>query len=149
MLGSQDGQTVRDHHVTHSFDAMGRETSSVHSIEGTTTTQFDAAGNETASRSPQASGWQRTAYDAEGHETSSCATGDTSATVTTYFPNGLTKRVTEPDGSWTEYTYDDGGNKTAEMKPSGEGTATSTFTYDVAGRLISSSSPEVSTTDYT
>ncbi|MEA5075656.1 MAG: hypothetical protein VB139_04840, partial [Coriobacteriia bacterium] len=39
-------------------------------------------------------------YDVYGQLVREYAPGESSATVTTYYPSGLVERVTKPDGSW-------------------------------------------------
>lgn len=148
-LRTTGSTTVTDHRVLATYDPMGREVYSVHTVEGTTTTRFDASGNAMERQVPQAGGWERSAFDAEGREASQTRPGaESSPTVTTYFADGQTRRVNEPDGSWIEYRYDDGGMKTAELKPSETGTTTTTYRYDVGGRMISTTDADGSTTTY-
>lgn len=150
------GTIVVDRTLTHTYDASGRESASDDSkVTGSAVTFYDARGVvvkawtegsdttlETAST--------RSVYDVYGQLTSELAPGaDTSATAYSYLPNGLTSRVDNPDGSYTAYTYDDGGLKTSEVTPvEGGGTATATFSYDVGGRLVSSTTADGATTTY-
>lgn len=145
----KDGsQVVVDHTVTHSYDSAGREVRSIGSVEGTTTTHLDAAGSAIEKWVPQASGSTRAAFDVEGRETSRREAGNDTSTTTAYLPDGQVLRQTNADGTWTEYRYDEGGNKTAELTPSEEGTVSATSRYDVGGRLISSTNAEGATTTH-
>jgi RHS repeat-associated protein len=155
------GHLVREDHyagesvaitVTHTVDARGRVTKSVHSVAGTTTRRYDAAGNVTAEWAPDVDPAKhgtdehlilatRTVYDVLGRPTRVVAPGNTDdkAEVTAYSPAGDVVRTEAADGSWVAYAYDTAGNRVSETRPvEGAGTVTGTFAYDLSGRLTRS-----------
>jgi len=150
------GTAVVDRSITHVYDASGREIGTDDSkVTGSAITFYDARGVAVkawaeGSDTALASASTRSVYDVYGQLTSQLEPGaETSATVYTYLPNGLTSRVDDPDGSYTAYAYDDGGLKTSEVTPAeGGGTATAAFSYDVGGRLTSSTTADGATTTY-
>jgi YD repeat-containing protein len=145
---------VLDRSVIHVYDASGRETKTDDTkVAGETRTRYDARGNtvqnwaegsDLATNTASA----RSIYDTYGQLATEYAPGaETSATVYTYLPNGLTSRVDNPDGSYTEYTYDAGGLKLTETVPTQDAEpAGTTYSYDVGGRLVSSTNAEGATT---
>ena len=68
-------------------------------------------------------------------------------TYYTYYPDGKTKEVTNPDGAKTAYTYDWRGNKASETDTAGN---TTIYTYDYAGELVKTTYADTTftTTDY-
>ncbi|MBC7266843.1 MAG: RHS repeat protein, partial [Coriobacteriia bacterium] len=155
-LADTAGQPSAAATVTHSYDQMGREISSDDSkVADYALTRYDARGNATVtwpegSDTSSLTAAARTEYDAYGRVCRELAPGaETSATVTTYYPNSLVKRVTNPDGSWTEHAYDQAGNTVKETKPTEDGRTTdTTFGYDVGGRKISETSSDGATTTF-
>jgi RHS repeat-associated protein len=155
------GHLVREDHyadgaiaitVTHTVDARGWVTKSVHSVSGTTTRRYGAAGNVTAQWAPDVDPAKhgkeeyltlatRTAYDALGRSVKVIAPGnaDDKADLTIYSPAGNVVRTEAADGAWATYAYDTAGNRTSETRPTEDGgTVTDTFAYDLAGRTTQS-----------
>ena len=136
--------------VERTYDASGREfTSNDSRLSLFAVSIYDARGNlERSLPEGNVLTWDfgaasRYDYNVYGQLASEYAPGESSATVTTYYPNGLVERFTKPDGSWSAYTYDDGGLKLTETVPAEDGeTLTATFSYDVGGRLISSTTSD-------
>ena len=149
---------VVDRTVHHTYDASGREVASDDSRVSTAdgdraVTYYDARGTTVAAwgegaalGNPTAA--TRSAYNVYGQLTYEWASGETTATMYAYYPNGLTQKVTAPDGSWTSYTYDDGGLKLTETVPTEADEATTGYTYDIGGRLVSSTTADGATTRY-
>ena len=106
--------------------------------------EYDSAGRQVKHWAPGSNIYSdtdstRTTYDADGHPVTVIDPGNNAskATTTTYAANGLVTRVESPDGTWTEYAYDEAGNQTSETKPTDDGEATSRIAYDLAGRAVS------------
>ena len=142
-----------DRSVGHAYDASGRETGSDDSrVTGERRTRHDARGNAVQSWTEGsdlalAKASTRSIYDVYGQLVRELAPGaETAASTYAYLPSGLTSQVTNPDGSWTSYTYDDGGLRLTETVPTEDGEATSTFTYDIGARLVASTNAEGATT---
>ncbi|HEU4835219.1 MAG TPA: kelch repeat-containing protein, partial [Pyrinomonadaceae bacterium] len=104
-VGSGPGATYEST-ITNNYDAGGHLTSTVDSVAGTITLNYDNLDRLTSEITPQ--GTVSYVYDAAGRQTSMTVTGQTAVT----------------------YTYDDAGRLTQIT----QGTATATFAYDDANR---------------
>lgn len=142
--------------VAHTFDALSREVESDDAkVAGKSVSHYDARGNVLQSwaegsdlNSQSAS--TRSVYDIYGQETSRVEPGSVaSATLTSYFANGLERSVNEADGTRKAYFYDEAGNKVREDSSSSEGTVTATSGFDMAGRQTSYVDEEGNSTTYT
>lgn len=144
--------------VKHVFDPSGNEVQTVDSLEGTTTTWYDARGNTLAQWAPDvdqsdpqsASRW---VFDADGVELAEIEAGKpaSDAIRKEWRADGLLLKVVDADGSWMRYEYDDGGNQTAEISPTEDGQESAERTYyDVGGRVIGQESSDgmVTNTSY-
>ncbi|MDO8962948.1 MAG: RHS repeat-associated core domain-containing protein, partial [Coriobacteriia bacterium] len=141
-----NGQACVQSTVTHTFDASGREVSVTDSVAGglSAHTHYDARGNATQSWAQgvpsytDAAASSRVEYDVYGRQRRAWDVGATDASsTTTYYPDGEVLRESAADGTWTEYRYDDGGNKIAEIAADDDSSpATSTLLYDIGGRQI-------------
>jgi RHS repeat-associated protein len=107
-VGSGPGATYEST-ITNNFDAVGHLTSTVDSVAGTITLNYDNLDRLTSEITPQ--GTVSYAYDAAGRQTSMTVTGQTPVT----------------------YTYDDAGRLTVIT----QGTETATIAYDNANRRSS------------
>lgn len=148
---------------------------------GQVATITDPAGNVTSVLSYDANGLPLTVsdvngtvttltYDARQRLTSSTIAGET--TSIDYWPTGLVKQVTQPDGSFVAYDYDDAhrlveisdatgnriaytldgaGNRLSETvyDPFDTVTYSRTYQYDALGRLIEEQGAQGQTTSYT
>ncbi len=131
--------------TTHAYDSSGREIETDSSTVGNSPahTHYDARGNVVASWAEGVSDYDTahgtfTGYDAYSRETTTYAPGTTNiASLKTYYPGGELKSETLANGTYSKFTYDDGGNQVAVTKPSDDGTeVTETTDYDLGGRLI-------------
>ncbi|MCE5191502.1 MAG: polymorphic toxin type 44 domain-containing protein, partial [Actinomycetia bacterium] len=155
-LADASGDRVANATVAHAFDPMGRETASDDSkVAGSAITYYDARGNALQSwtegpdtTSPTAS--TRTLYDLYGRVTTETAPGAVaSQTVNVYDPDGLVKKTTNPDGTYTVYTYDEAGNVIVESVPiDEEETADTRRFYDIGSRMTAEVSSEDATTTF-
>jgi len=143
--------------TTRYYDARGLEVRNVDSVSGTTWTWFDERGHDVWSWAPGSitsapsssvvDKATRTTYDCYGQETSSIAPGEDAdaATETEYRPDGLVSQITNPDESFSVYTYDDGGLPIAVSAPCADSPselAVSRTIYDIGGRATRTISPE-------
>lgn len=89
------------------------------------------------------------AYDAADNLLSTTGPGNTSPKTYTYTDDNRVLRETEPDGSWTEYTYDESGNVTHTKTSVSSPNYLTTSAYDEAGRKTSETDANGLTTTYT
>ncbi|MDO8879180.1 MAG: DUF6531 domain-containing protein, partial [Coriobacteriia bacterium] len=151
--------TCEEHHadgaevitVIHTVDPRGWAPESVHSVTGTTTRHYDAAGNViaewAADVAPDKRGTDplaatRTVYDELGRASALVAPGnpDEKADTTVYSPGGRVLETKAADGTWARFLYDAAGNCVAETRPveGGSATVTDASVYDLADRLTES-----------
>ena len=141
---SDDG-TASDVDETWTYDAKNRVTSHSDLLGGTTGYTYDTAGNK-ATETNAAGGTTTWTYNTFGLPlTETNPVG--AMTTMTYSAVGDLLTLTQPGGEKTSYTYDARHNKTAQTDPRGTlagATAaekekyTSHFTYDVFGRVLTS-----------
>jgi RHS repeat-associated protein len=123
------------------YDARGNVV--VSWLGGACTGSYDLA---KATRSINADGTP--AYDALSRVLKTAPPGD-DPTVFTYTDDNRLLRETKPDGSWTEYTYDEVGNITHTKTSKSSPDYLTTSLYDYAGRLTSHTDGNNLTTTYT
>lgn len=162
VVNTYDGSgnlTREEHHadgaavitVVHDVDPRGWVAESVHSVSGTTTRHFDAAGNVIAEWAPDAPAAQRgtdllaatrTTCDELGRVVRAVAPGnpDEKADTTVYSPSGRVLATTAADGTWARFVYDAAGNRVQEVRPveNAGATVTDLSVWDLAGRLTGS-----------
>jgi len=131
---------------------------------GTTSYQYDANGNRTATTNPDGTSTS-SLYDTLGNLLSST---DAAGNSTSYSYNsfGQTTSITDPQGGITRYSYDDRGNLISLTDPAGAATSyeydskgnmtrltdaagqSTSFGYDTAGNMTSVSDASGATTSY-
>ena len=153
-LSDSSGTLTTQDVTTNTWDGVGNELTSTSSTLAGQAAKwtYDDQGNVTshwgggvydysAGRGTQDS------YDSHNQVLSETVPGNTTATTTTYNPDGSVAAQTNPDGSFVTYGYDANGNKTAEVKPlhgyssDNSKTATTSYTYDYGNRLTLTTEP--------
>ncbi|MFG1995645.1 putative Ig domain-containing protein [Actinoplanes sp. NPDC048988] len=131
------GKTVS----TTQFDNTGRITSVTDALNNVTGYTYYADGTPYSTSDPQTGLKSYTEYDLAGRI---IKTTDANGAHTGYAYNaaGLLDTVTDPNGNTVAYTYDTLGDKLTETTSAG----TTTYRYDAAGRLLSTTSPAGNTT---
>jgi len=138
-LISSNNNTVSGLPALTSYDARGNVVASW--VEGACTGTYDLL---KAARVVNTDGTP--AYDALGRKTRALAAGDTYAATYLYFDDGRVQQETKPDGTWTQFTYDEVGNVTATLLST---TATTSATYDLGGRCETSTNANGFVTSFT
>ncbi len=159
-----EGRTVREESLAangavntwteYRYDALGRKTRTIDSVAGTSATWYNARGHAVATwepdvwdeASPDLEKATRAVYDVDGRDLRAIDAGkpDSAAILKEYRADGLLLKLTQADGSWVSYEYDEGGNQTAEVAPTETPGvfARAEMRYDEGGRLIESESAE-------
>ena len=140
-LGRQLTATDAQGNITkYSYDALGHVLTVTDPLGHVTSMQYDANGNQTA------------LIDALGRKTAYTYDADNRLTGTTY-PDGSTSsvtldfrgnplQVTDQAGHVTLHVYDLAGEQTSVTTANGTGdAATTTYTYDAAGRRVQATDP--------
>ncbi|MDI6901211.1 MAG: DUF6531 domain-containing protein, partial [Anaerosomatales bacterium] len=141
--------------VSYTYDGLGRQkTEDASDVPGVAESAYDSRGNETIYREEgagtSAAATTRTVYDAESQETTITSPGSVDTpTEVSYTSDGQVEAIDEADGSSTDYEYNDEGELESETEPTDAGPAETTYTYDLAGRLVSSAAPNGTATTYT
>lgn len=139
--------------TTHTYDAVGNETSTKDANNHTTTYVFNGRNLLTSAVAPGGAATTNT-YDAAGNLTTRTDANGHETTYNYDAANRLTGKTLPQDRQWT-YSYDAAGNKTSIVDANGNSTqtagdGTTTFSYDRAGRLASidysDSTPDVTYT---
>lgn len=125
--------------TTYAFDDLGRLSSQVSPVTGTTSYSYDPAGNLISTTDANGATTAR-AYDAVGRAltaVSSCTGADTEQILWTYddpapgkFGLGRLASMTDPSGS-TSYAYERRGLLRSEDRMIGDWSSTSEYAYDV------------------
>ena len=142
-----DGQptTVTDNlqHLvsTTDYNPSGLKTAVTDAEGGITKFGYYADGTPNWITDPQTNLKSYTEYDLAGRLTTTTDNAGKSTSNSYNDADQLTK-VTDPNGSWISYTYDKLGRKKTATTAAG----TTTFTYDQAGRLLSTKTPAGATT---
>jgi RHS repeat-associated protein len=136
--------------VTRTYDAVGRVLSITDS--GNTSTTISYSQNDefvTVGPAPSGEYTKRRQFerDALGRLTSVCEV----TSGTTAWPGGSCAQNTAQTGYWTKYAYDAAGHITGVTQNAQESGSTQSrsYNYDLMGRLISETTPEAGTTNYT
>ncbi|WIM95225.1 putative Ig domain-containing protein [Actinoplanes oblitus] len=121
---------------TTTFDDAGRTVAVVDANGGTTAYEYYPDGTQYSVTDPETNLKSYTEYDLAGRLT---RTTDRAGRHTdyTYTAAGQVEKVTDPNGNTVEYTYDALGDKLTEKTAAG----TTKFTYDAAGRLLTTELP--------
>ncbi|HET9656648.1 MAG TPA: RHS repeat-associated core domain-containing protein [Kineosporiaceae bacterium] len=136
-----------NHATTYAYDAADRTVSVTDPLGHTTSYGYDAAGRRTSVTDP---GGHTTGY---GYDNAGQATTVTDArgkiTTTGYDSLGRPATVTDPDGHTTVTVYDSLGRRTRQDQGTSQPlTTTGTWTYDLAGNLLTDTDGNNHTTSY-
>ena len=113
--------------VKYAYDCMNRQVKETNQLNHATEYEYDLAGNQTA-----------------------VIDGNKNKTVYTYDGLNCLVSKTNAEGGMFEYRYDSFGNTAGTtMYGGGDEKATTTYTYDAAGNLLTETSPLGSVTTYT
>lgn len=137
LSGSTDRRGGTDAAV---FDDRGNITSATDENGITRSATFDAQNRMTSMTDP-ATGTETYTYIGNDRLPSSVV-DVTGATTTFELAGGLITRTTDPDGVAMEYSYDGHRRRIAEtIAPGTSVEATTTYTYDAAGRTLTTTDP--------
>lgn len=151
---ASDGATTSV--TTSTFDSLDELVTSDNSqVPGSASTEHDASGQTTKDKEEGAGAAEassmRIEYDAECREVSMLAPGaEQWDTKYEYSEDDQEDWTENPDGSETDTEYDDAGQMESQTRPTDEGDATTGYSYDLAGRTVSSTAPDgsVTTSEY-
>ncbi|MGA2435799.1 MAG: DUF6531 domain-containing protein, partial [Bryobacteraceae bacterium] len=134
--------------TSYTYDAAGRPTGTTYADGSTNSTVYDGNGN-VSSRTDALGRITSYTYDAEDRLTQT-SYPDGTTTATTYNWRGQTLTTTDQAGHITVNVYDLAGRLTQTTTASGTSDAATThFSYDAAGRKITSTDPRGNVTAYT
>jgi RHS repeat-associated protein len=142
-VGNQTDITDPLNHTTHTtFDTRDRKRQVTRAYgtasAETTTYSYDAANNVTRIDPPDVRCWEMNEYDGLNrvtkHTVPRLSSTDTIDTQFVYFPSGMVQKVTDGNGHWTQFLYDES-NRRTQMDQ--QGGSQRTWTWDGAGNLAS------------